>query len=127
MITPEQLAKSGTEQGHQSALFCWAAMNLDKYPELKWMHAIPNGGYRNKIEAARLKAAGVKAGVSDIFLPVSRGAYHGCYIEMKRPGEKASIKQLEFGGYVRSKGYFFSVCDHWEKAVEEIKAYLTAK
>ena len=35
MITPEQLAKSGTEHGHQAALFCWIALNIDRYPELE--------------------------------------------------------------------------------------------
>ena len=39
------------EDAEQAALFDWAAY----YPELKWMHAIANGGYRNKKEAARLK------------------------------------------------------------------------
>jgi predicted RecB family endonuclease len=29
---------------------------------------VPNGGYRNKIEAARLKRQGVKAGCPDIFI-----------------------------------------------------------
>ena len=123
MITPEQLAKSGTEHGHQTALFCWAAMNLETYPELKWMHAIPNGGYRNKTEAGRLKAEGVKAGVSDVFLPVESGCYHGLYLEMKKPGEKASAKQLEFGAFVKTQKYAFHVCDHWQKARDILIKY----
>ena len=45
---------------------------------------IPNGGYRNKAEAAHLKAQGVRPGVPDLCVPVARHGYHGLYIEMKR-------------------------------------------
>ena len=37
------------------------------------MHHIPNGGKRGKAEAARLKAMGVKPGVSDIFCRYQSG------------------------------------------------------
>ena len=39
------------------------------HPKLRWMFAIPNGGYRDVREATRLKKQGVKSGVSDMFLP----------------------------------------------------------
>jgi hypothetical protein len=58
-------------------------MMESKYPALRMLHAIPNGGHRHKATAARLKAAGVKAGVPDICLPVARGDWHGLYIELK--------------------------------------------
>lgn len=127
MITPEQLAASGTEHGHQAALFCWAVQNKERFPGIEDMHAIPNGGYRNKATAGILKAEGVKASVSDVFLPVARGVYHGAYIEMKKPGEKASKKQLEFGERVFNQGYYFIVCDHWQKAVEFLEKYFAFK
>src|SRR6266576_1994743 len=68
-MTPEQLALSGSENAEQTALFCWAGLNQIKYPPLKWMFAVPNGGFRFKREAGRLKAGGVKAGVPDVVLP----------------------------------------------------------
>ena len=40
-----------------------------KWPCLKWLHHIPNGGLRNRVVAGKLKAEGVRAGVSDYFLP----------------------------------------------------------
>jgi len=62
-ITPEQLAASGSEDGHQLAIMQWCALNLNMYPELKWLHHSPNGGFRVKREAAKLKAiiVGLKA------------------------------------------------------------------
>ena len=124
MITPEQLAASGTEHGHQVALCQWAALNFSRWPELKLLHAIPNGGTRSKAEAARLKAEGVKAGVSDLFLPVARCGFHGLYMEMKRPGEKAKPKQIEWGEAVLAQGYLFAICDNWQKAAEFLEKYL---
>lgn len=69
-----------TEQIH---VCNWAAWNENRYPELKWLHHIPNGGSRNKAEAVKLKSMGVKSGVSDLHLPYAKGVYIGLYIEMK--------------------------------------------
>ena len=70
-----------TEDQEQIALFNWAAwMSNTKWPELELMYHVPNGGYRNKAEAGRFRAQGVKSGVPDIVLPVARGGWHGLYI-----------------------------------------------
>jgi hypothetical protein len=124
MITPEYLAKSGSEHGEQTALFCWCRLNVGKYPELGLLFAIPNGGSRGKAEAGRLKAEGVRSGVSDLMLPVARGGYHGAFVEMKRPGQKASNAQLEWGRLVTDQGYAFIVCDNWSKAAQFLTDYL---
>lgn len=121
MITPETLAASGTEQGAQSALFCWAQQS--GIPELEWMFAIPNGGLRSKQEGAKLKAAGVKAGVWDIFLPVPCGQWHGLFIEMKVGKNYLSEKQIQFGATMYGK-YTLAVCWSWEEARDCILEYL---
>lgn len=69
-----------TEQIH---VCNWAMWNENRYPELKWLHHIPNGGSRNKAEAVKLKNMGVKSGVADLHLPYAKGVYIGLYIEMK--------------------------------------------
>ena len=131
-MEPQDLAKSGTEAGHQKALFCQAAKHVKQYPELKWLHAIPNGGSRGDtkqgamIRGADLKAQGVKAGVSDVMLPVRRGTWSGLYVEMKKPGniKGTSAEQKEFIEFVRSQGYAALVCDSWESAWATIVQYL---
>lgn len=125
--TPAQLAASGSEHAHQTAIFCWAATNTPRYPCLKWLHAIPNGGVRSRVQGAILKAEGVKSGVADIFLPVSRGTYHGLYIELKRAdGTEADIsdRQREFLTFVDEQDYLAVVCFGWEQAVSVIEHYL---
>lgn len=128
-MTPEQIAKPNTEHAHQTALFCWCNQNLDKYPELEWFYAIPNGGERNAAVAGRLKAEGVKSGVSDTCLPVRSGQYNGLYIEMKKPGQMKgeSDKQKKFGAFVQGQGYFYQCCDHWEVARDVIIWYMELK
>lgn len=111
------------EDAEQQAVFDWAAF----YPELRWMHAIPNGGKRDKREAARLKRQGVKPGVADIFLPLARGDYYGLYIEMKRRKEQGSSQtskhQYDFGRYVLEQGYRYEICYGAESAIQVIREY----
>src|ERR1019366_1733462 len=114
MITPEQLAKSGTESGNQSALFCWAATS--GIPELKWLFHIPNGGSRHIAEASKLKAMGVKSGVPDICLPVPVKNWYALYIELKKPIKGIVLKeQSEWLDYLGSQGYATRVCFGWEE------------
>lgn len=138
-MTPEQLAKSGSEAAHQTAVFAWAALNYQRWPELHWLHHIPNGGSRGDdaksraIRGGQLKAQGVRTGVADLSLPVKRGIYSGLYIEMKKPSEKpkregskggVSDEQAEFGAFVKSQGFRWCVCYSWEEAVKVIEQYL---
>ena len=136
MLTPEQVAKANTEHAHQAALFMWANLCMRVYPELEWMYAIPNGGMRDKITAGKLKAEGVKSGVSDVCLPVRRGCYSGLYVEMKKPamkpkrdGSKGGVSddQHRFGYFVQEQGFGFVVCYSWKEASEIIIWYLNLK
>lgn len=45
------------EADQQRKLFQWTTFIRTKYPEIDLMFHIPNGGSRNKLEAANLKKA----------------------------------------------------------------------
>jgi hypothetical protein len=124
VINPADIAKVGTEHAHQVAVFAWAALNFEKYPELRMMFAIPNGGLRDKITAANLKAEGVRPHVPDIFLPVPRCNYHGLFVEMKKVKGQIDPGQLEFIEKLHSLGYGASICVGFDAAVETILSYL---
>ena len=116
------LPKEGQEQ---AALMSWAKMQSWRWPELALLFHIPNGGGRSKAEAGRLKAEGVKAGVPDLFLPVSRDGYHGLFIELKRQaGGRVSDEQKEWIQELRDQGYRVEVCKGWEAAAGVLKNYL---
>lgn len=171
-MTPAELAKSGTEHANQRALFAWAnlaerygfaiandeasyklgalmAVKPDPVPELRWMHAIPNGGPRDSITAGKLRAEGVKRGIPDLFLPVpivvSRvpaqvagqppfnclvTRYCGLYVELKRPKSatqrqgSTSEDQNEAIAELRRAGYAVAVCFGWEEAAKQIQSYI---
>lgn len=72
-----------SEDTEQINVVSWAGWNMNRYPELKWLFHVPNGGSRNKQEAVKFKQMGVKAGVSDLCLPYPKGSYCGLFVEMK--------------------------------------------
>lgn len=112
------------EDTEQENVISWANWHLREYPELKWLHHIPNGGERNKAEAARFKAQGVKAGVSDLFLPAAHGGYFGLYIEMKYGKNKPTKQQAEFMKDMLFAGYKTKVAYSAEEAIDELRKYL---
>lgn len=114
-----------TEEDEQIALLNWANVESRTRPELALLYHIPNGGKRSKREAARFKAAGVKSGVPDIFLPVPRGGYHGLYIELKRlRGGTVSREQKEWHEALKAQGYAVQVCKGWIEAAYVLDDYL---
>lgn len=113
-----------TEDEEQIWLFSWAKINSGKWPELELMHHIPNGGMRSKPEAARFKAMGVKCGVSDVFLPVAKGGYHGLYIELKAKDGRPEKEQKEWIAAVREQGYYAAVCYGGFEAANLVEAYI---
>src|SRR5258708_349263 len=138
-LTPEMLAKCGTEDGHQAAVFCWAADSVSMYPQLAWLFAIPNGGSKASIvEATRFVATGLRKGVPDIFLPAVAMAqnyktYAGCSIEMKIEAKRnakdggLSKDQLIWIPALREAGYYVTVCYNWMEAREVLINYLEGK
>lgn len=118
--------QSMSEDDHQIRLFEEMEPYCIQYPELKYMHHIPNGGYRMIKTATRMKAAGVKSGVPDICLPVPGGGYHGLYIELKsfKKGAGTSDLQKEWIEYLNEAGYKALVCQGWRNAKDEIIKYL---
>lgn len=112
------------EQELQIAFFEWAKWQEGKYPELKKMHHIPNGGKRSKTEAAIFKAMGVKSGVPDVFLPEPRGIYHGLYIEFKSDKGKTFKEQDELLTSLQEAGYFVCVINSLDKAIKITRKYL---
>ena len=115
-----------TEEQEQVAVFQWAEIMSNRYPELRMILHIPNGGLRSKSEAVRFKRAGVKKGVPDILLPVARKGYHGLWIEMKRQkGGHLSSEQKEWLDGLFQQGYLAVRCDGADEAIGMLERYLS--
>lgn len=116
-----------SEESEQIALFKWAKIQECMYPALRLLYHIPNGGKRSKVTAAHMKAAGVKAGVPDVCLPVPCGKWHGLYIEMKADKNKPTPAQIEWLVDLGAMGYKTAVCYSMEAAREEILKYINER
>lgn len=116
-----------SEDSEQAVIFEWAQYSLARFPALALMFHIPNGGKRSKVEAARFKAQGVKAGVPDIFLPAPRGKYHGLFIELKAEGGRASREQEGYIKALTQQGYYCALCFGATNAINLITRYLEGR
>lgn len=92
------------------------------YPQYL-IYAVPNGGFRNAIEAKRLKAEGVLAGVADLTVLLPQGKI--LYIEMKVKGNKQTDNQKEFQQKAEALGYKYYVCYSFEEFKAIIEKELT--
>lgn len=116
-----------TEAQHQANVIKWSQQPhiRAKWPDLKLLFHIANGGSRDAIEGKHLKQQGVKPGVPDLCLPVARGQYHGVYLEMKAEKGKLSSSQVWWISALANQGYSCNVCYGWQQAVEFLEWYLS--
>lgn len=97
-----------------------------QYPQYI-IYAVPNGGYRNKLEAAIMQGEGVLPGVPDLCIPVARCGYHGLYIEMKYGKNRLSDNQTEIIAKLTTEGYKCEVCYTLEEFMNVVNSYLNGK
>ena len=109
-----------SESQLQRACVSWFRL---QYPHHILM-AIPNGGRRNKIEAAIMRAEGVLAGASDLLLMHPNDQYHGLCLEMKAGKGVQTESQKEFARKAWNAGYQYVVCRSFDEFMNEVNAYL---
>ena len=104
-----------TEHEEQREVVKWFRR---KYGPVR-IFAIPNGGFRSRATAARLKAEGVSPGVPDLFVPA-----HNLWIEMKRvKGGVVSPEQKDWIAYLEGVNYWCIVGKGAEDAKTKILAF----
>lgn len=112
-----------SESQLQASFFQWFRL---QYPHRYWQcFAIPNGGLRNKVVAAKLKREGCVSGVWDVLLlnNSSFDTTKGLFIEFKVGYNKLTENQEKF----RKENYYydFAVCYTLEEAVKVVNDYLS--
>lgn len=85
---------------------------------------IPNGGSRNLLEAAKLKKMGVKAGVSDLCLPIAAKGYHSLWIELKATNGRPTAPQRKWLAFLTKQGHKAEFAYGWDQARKIICDYL---
>lgn len=94
------------------------------HPIARRAFAVPNGGARNKITAAILKAEGVLAGVPDVLLLEPRGKFHGLAIEFKDTSGRLTPEQRDMLQHLVEVGYCCAVAYDAELAWQFTVRYL---
>lgn len=83
--------------------------------------SVPNGGTRNKMEALKLMATGLLAGVSDLILihAPKNTMYNPVivFLEVKTDSGRCSPPQIEFANRVNDLGFIYRVV----RSLEEFK------
>lgn len=108
----------------QSSCIKWFRFS---FPQFKMMlFAIPNGGHRNIITAARLKREGVISGIPDMFLSIPRNGFHGMYIEMKHGNNKLTENQDRFFQSAIKHNYKCQVINSLDQFIREVTYYINS-
>jgi hypothetical protein len=90
----------------------------------KLLFAVPNGGSRNKIEAANLKRQGVKSGVSDVILQIPRKGFGSLCMEFKTPEGRQSDEQKEYQCQAERAGNKYVIVRSVRQAIQAMNEYL---
>lgn len=105
----KQMSKKSHSRPHhieshiQQQIVTWFRM---QYPEYV-IAAIPNGGFRNAIEASIMKKEGVLAGFSDLVVIVDKKIL---FIEIKTKTGRQSEYQKKFQYKVETLGFDYMIC-----------------
>jgi hypothetical protein len=117
----------------QAAIVRWARTAAEIPPRissrsclsrLRLLYSVPNGGLRNRVVAAKLKATGTLAGVPDLCLPVARHGAIGLYIEVKTASGSVSPEQRAVMRDLANEGHCVAVARHPGDAIDLLIAYL---
>ena len=125
ILTTKTTRKPSTDEEHRIQCSCVRWFTL-KYPQYRGLlFAVPNGGRRDAVTGAKLKAEGVIAGVSDLIFLKRNSRYCGLLIEMKKPKGKQSESQKEWERIINTLGEFKYVrCHSFDQFQHEVEEFL---
>jgi hypothetical protein len=85
-----------------------------------FMFAVPNGGYRRRVEAAIMKGTGTVAGVPDTVWIKAGRAY---FLEIKAPGGRLSEAQEQALIALRAAGAMATHCHGLDQALRILEGW----
>jgi hypothetical protein len=120
-----QAIPTRSEHEDQVAVFEWAARYESRWPCLALLFGSLMGIPLTPKYLNKAIKAGMKKGKPDINLPVSRGGYHGLWIELKRKGgKKPEPDQERILRMLAAEGNAVYACHGSESAIDTITNYL---
>lgn len=124
LANSNKVRKKPDDEEHRIQSACVRAFRY-KYPKLRHnLFSVPNGGRRDQVTGAKLKAEGVLAGVSDLIFLKSNRFYGALLIEMKTPKGRQQETQKDWERKITADGYKYVVCRSVNEFMQEIDDYL---
>lgn len=113
-----------TEKQEHLAFMDWVRMQPNALIRAAIIH-IPNQANHDARYGRVLKQMGLRAGVSDFFLPIPRNNYSGLWLELKRvSGGRENISQKNWIDLMRSLAYRAEFAYGAEHAINLVKEYM---
>lgn len=113
------------EEEHHLQAACVRWFRL-QHPDLaNALFAVPNGGRRDKVTAAKLRDEGVLPGVADLILLQRTEHYGALLIEMKTPTGRQSQEQREWQKWIEPEGYRYVICRSLDEFIASVENYLS--
>lgn len=121
------MAKS-LEGSIQVEIFNWIRENEEEYPALKVAYHTPNSFFGTGFGVIMwLKKLGMRKGVYDIIIPISKKGYSSLWIEIKKGKGKLTPEQIMFKEIINQYSDYptkFEVFYDAESCINSIKEFL---
>ena len=106
----------------QIACVRWFRLQYPKAANL--LNSVPNGGARNVVTGAIIKAEGAVRGVADLELNIARGGWFGLKIEMKTAKGRQSPQQRDWQSEIERQGYMYILVRSFDEFRECVGWYM---
>ncbi len=117
--------KHPDDEEHRIQCACVQWFNY-QYPKFSHtLFAVPNGGRRDKVTGAKMKAEGVRPGVSDLILLKSNQQYGALLIEMKTRTGRQSEAQRQWQHLMEKENCKYAICRSLDDFIQEVEVYLS--
>lgn len=122
------MLRQRTEHEEQIKL-CFAIKNFisKDYPDLEYIHSVPNGLFLQQGVRSTFINEGGKSGVADLIWDKRSGIYSGLRLEMKRPDGKGklSVNQKRYRDFEEANGFKFATAITAIEGLQVIVDYAT--
>jgi len=111
------------EESIQKQIVLWCKQHDN--PKFHGIFHVPNGDFRDKRTAIKLKKMGVKAGIPDLMLPLENGKVF--WLELKTKKGKLSAVQKVVIAKLKKKGHLVEVAFGYDQAVEILERVISSE